>query len=201
MGKNQPLKTLPFPLILASTSKYRSSLLSQLGWPFDSISPGVDEDQFKQDMVTPRQLAQILAKMKAQAVYSKRPDACVIGSDQVCVLGNEILGKPHTKENAIDQLLKMQGKSHELISAVCLISPVSEIQFINKTTLYMRELTKSEISKYIEADMPLDCAGSYKLESQGIKLFEKIEMDDHTSIIGLPLIQLTQQLLNMGYPL
>lgn len=201
MGKNQPLKTLPFPLILASTSKYRSSLLAQLGWPFESISPGVDEEQYKHNLDSPTQLAQVLAKMKAHAVFLQRPEACVIGSDQVCIFGNEILGKPHTKENAIDQLLKMQGKSHELITAVCLICPNSEIQFINKTTLHMRKLTKSEISKYIEADLPLDCAGSYKLESQGIKLFEKIEMDDHTAIIGLPLIQLTQQLLKMGYPL
>lgn len=201
MGKDQPLKTNPYQLILASTSKYRRALLAQLGWSFEAISPGVDEDQVKQDESNPSELAQILAKMKAEAVFLKRPESCVIGSDQVCVLGNEILGKPVTKEKAFDQLMKMQGRSHELITAVCLIYPEKQIQFINKTILHMRELTTVEINNYIEADLPLDCAGSYKLESQGIKLFEKIEMDDHTSIIGLPLIQLSKHLLELGYPL
>lgn len=201
MGKDQPLKTNPYPLILASTSKYRSALLAQLGWSFEAISPGVDEDQVKQDQSNPSELAQILAKMKAEAVFVKRPESCVIGSDQVCVLGNEILGKPLTKQRAIDQLVKMQGRSHELITAVCLISPEKQIQFINKTILHMRQLTTEEIINYIESDLPLDCAGSYKLESQGIKLFEKIEMDDHTSIIGLPLIELSNHLLNLGYQL
>jgi septum formation protein len=201
LGKDQPLKTNPYPLILASTSKYRSALLAQLGWSFEAISPDVDEDQVKQDESNPSELAQILAKMKAEAVFLKRPESCVIGSDQVCVLGNEILGKPLTKQRAIDQLVKMQGRSHELITAVCLISPEKQIQFINKTILHMRHLTTEEIINYIESDLPLDCAGSYKLESQGIKLFEKIEMDDHTSIIGLPLIQLSKHLLELGYPL
>ncbi len=201
LGKDQPLKTNPYPLILASTSKYRRALLAQLGWSFEAISPCVDEDQVKQDESNPSELALILAKMKAEAVFLKRPESCVIGSDQVCVLGNEILGKPVTKEKAFDQLMKMQGRSHELITAVCLIYPEKQIQFINKTILHMRHLTTVEINNYIEADLPLDCAGSYKLESQGIKLFEKIEMDDHTSIIGLPLIQLSKHLLELGYPL
>jgi septum formation protein len=200
MGKDQSLN-LPYPLILASTSKYRGALLSQLGWPFEAINPGVDEDQLKSKDFSPTQLAMELAKLKAIAVFNVRPEACVIGSDQVCMLNGELLGKPGTKEKAIQQLLKMQGSHHELITAVSILSPKGEISFHNRTLLFMRPLSVQEISRYVEQDLPLDCAGSYKLESIGIKLFEKIEMDDHTSIIGLPLIQLNNHLLKIGYPL
>ena len=192
---------LPYPLILASTSKYRGALLAQLGWPFEAFNPGVDEDQLKSKDLSPTQLALELAKLKALAVFNSHPKACVIGSDQVCMLNGELLGKPGTKEKAIEQLLKMQGSHHELITAVTILYPGGEINFHNRTLLFMRPLTIQEISRYIDEDMPLDCAGSYKLETKGIKLFEKIEMDDHTSIIGLPLIQLNNHLLKIGYPL
>ena len=191
---------LPYRLILASTSKYRGALLAQLGYPFEAISPGVDEDQLKSKNYTPTQIATELAKLKALAVFKKRPEACVIGSDQVCILNGELLSKPGSKENAILQLQKMQGIHHELITAVTILYPQGEINFHNRTLLFMRPLTLSEITRYVEEDLPLDCAGSYKLESKGIKLFEKIEMDDHTSIIGLPLIQLNNHLLKIGYP-
>ena len=192
---------LPYPLILASTSKYRGALLAQLGWPFEAMSPGVDEDQLKSKDYSPTQLAMELAKLKALAVAKFRPEACVIGSDQVCMLNGELLGKPGTKEKAIEQLVKMQGSHHELITAVTIISPQGEISFHNRTLLFMRPLSVQTITRYVEEDLPLDCAGSYKLETKGIKLFEKIEMDDHTSIIGLPLIQLNNHLLKIGYPL
>jgi septum formation protein len=200
MGKNKSLNN-PFPLILASPSKYRGALLSQLGWEFEAISPGVDEDKIKTKQLSPGEIAQKLAALKAKAVFDKRPDACVIGSDQVCTLGGEILSKPGTVENAVEQLLQMQGRHHDLITAVTILAPGHEIHFFNRTVLFMRPLSKSAIQDYVNQDLPLDCAGSYKLESLGIKLFEKIEMDDHTSVIGLPLIQLNNHLLKIGYPL
>lgn len=200
MGKDQSLN-LPYPLVLASTSKYRGALLTQLGWPFVAMNPGVDEDQLKSKDLSPTQLAMELAKLKALAIFKLRPEACVIGSDQVCMFNGELLGKPGTKEKAIQQLLKMQGSHHELITAVSIIFPEGEISFHNRTLLFMRPLSIQEITRYVEDDLPLDCAGSYKLETKGIKLFEKIEMDDHTSIIGLPLIQLNNHLLKIGYPL
>lgn len=192
---------MPFPLILASTSKYRGALLSQLGLPFEALAPGVDEDQLKSEDLSPTQLAMELARLKAHAVFSKRPDACVIGSDQVCMHNGELLSKPGTRDKAVGQLMKMQGSHHELITAVTLYFPKGELHFHNRTVLYMRPLTPEQIIRYVEDDMPLDCAGSYKLETKGIKLFEKIEMDDHTSIIGLPLIQLNNHLMKIGYPL
>lgn len=200
MGKNQSLK-LPYPLVLASTSKYRGELLSQLGWPFEAVAPGVDEEKVKAQGNSPEELALILSRFKAEAVFARRPDSCVIGSDQVCTLGGTILGKPHTIEKATEQISFMQGKKHELLTAVTVIHPAGTESFINRTTLHMRPLSLREIHSYVEDDLPLDCAGSYKLESKGIKLFHKIEMSDHTAIIGLPLIELTNILIKLGYPL
>jgi septum formation protein len=200
MGKDQPLTT-PFPLILASTSKYRGALLSQLGWPFLAMNPGVDEEKVKDQLERPEDIALTLSKYKAEAVFARRPDACVIGSDQVCTMEGKIFGKPHTIENALEQISLMQGKKHELLTAVTVIYPGGMESFINRTVLQMRQLTLKEIHTYVKQDLPLDCAGSYKLESKGIKLFEKIEMNDHTAIIGLPLIELTSIMLKLGYPL
>jgi septum formation protein len=202
MGKDKSLKaTLPYPLILASSSKYRAALLAQLGFNFSSVAPDVDEDQFKNSQLSALDLARKLAHEKALNVFKRYPECLVIGSDQVCSLQGHILGKPHTRERAIEQLIRMQGKTHELISAVCLRLPGREITFENKTSLTMRPLNKQSIEAYIDLDQPFDCAGSYKLEAAGIKLFSKIQMDDHTSIIGLPLIELNNHLLELGYPL
>jgi septum formation protein len=198
MGKNQSL-IQPYPLILASTSKYRKALMDQLGIAFEAINPEVNEDHYKKLNYSPKDLALELSKLKAMAIAKQQPEACVIGSDQVCHTEGEILGKPMSTERACEQLARMQGKAHELLTAVTLVSPKEIISFVNKTKLYMRPLTKQQIENYVHYDLPLDCAGSYKLESRGITLFEKIEMDDHTAIIGLPLIQLTNSLLKLGF--
>ncbi len=200
LGKDKPLN-YPYPLILASTSKYRGALLSQLGLDFEAVNPEVDEASLKDQGLAPTALALKLAQMKAEAVFDQRPYACVIGSDQVCMLNGQLLSKPGSKEKAIEQLSRMQGQHHELITAVTIKTPDEEVSFHNRTLLFMRALTPSQIEAYVDYDLPLDCAGSYKLESKGIRLFEKIEMDDHTSIIGLPLIQLNNHLLHLGYPL
>lgn len=198
LGKDQSLKN-PFPLILASTSKYRGELLAQLGWEFQAVAPGVDENKIKQKGFSPSELALELSKLKAQAVSCRFPHACVIGSDQVCNLDGLILDKPGTVEAATEQLSRMQGKTHELLTAVTILHPDGMETIFNKTTLHMRPLTLGQIHQYVKEDQPLDCAGSYKLESRGIKLFHKIEMTDHTAIIGLPLIDLTSVLLKLGY--
>jgi septum formation protein len=198
MGKNKSLTT-PYPLILASTSKYRAALLAQLSWPFTSVGPGVDEELIKAHGLKPMELALELSRLKAKAVFDQFPNACVIGSDQVCCIDEKIFDKPQTVNNAINQLSLMQGKAHQLLTAVTIITPEKVTSFINTTILHMRDLNLEEIRAYVEADLPLDCAGSYKLESRGIKLFEKIDMSDHTSIIGLPLIELSNVLIDMGF--
>lgn len=185
-------------IILASTSKYRKNLLAQLGLPFNCMDPQVDEAPLKELGLHPEQLALELSKLKAKAIFDKEPKAIVIGSDQVCYLENEILSKPHHFDKAFEQIKKMSGKPHKLFTAVTIFSPEKMIQFSNTTTLHMRELSDEEIKTYLLADTPYDCAGSYKLESLGIRLFQKIEMTDHTSIIGLPLIELNQKLIELG---
>jgi septum formation protein len=200
MGKNQPL-TLPYPLILASTSKYRGELLAQLGWAFEAVAPGVDEAALKTQGLAPGAVAAALARLKAEAVFRRRPEACVIGSDQVCTFGGKLFSKPGTRDGAVAQLAELVGHSHELLTAVAVLAPGRTEFFLNRTVLHMRPLSQSAIEAYVDADLPLDCAGSYKLEARGIRLFERIEMDDHTAIIGLPLINLTTTLLNLGYSL
>lgn len=200
MGKNKSLN-LPYPLILASTSKYRAALLSQLGWEFECIGPGVNEEKVKDQGYNPQELAITLSRMKAKAVYLQNEGCCVIGSDQVCCIGDQIFDKPETVEQAVSQLSRMQGQTHQLLTAVTIINPDKETTFLNITTLHMRDLGMEEIQAYVAADLPLDCAGSYKLESRGIKLFERIEMTDHTAIIGLPLIELSNVLIDIGYPI
>lgn len=188
-------------IILASTSKYRKNLLAQLGLPFECMDPQVDESPLKELKLHPEELALKLSYLKAEAVFKKESQAIVIGSDQVCYLEDEILSKPHQFDKAFVQLKKMSAKSHKLFTAVTIMAPDKTIQFSNTTTLHMRNLSDEEITTYLLADTPYDCAGSYKLESLGIRLFQKIEMTDHTSIIGLPLIELNQKLIELGHHL
>lgn len=112
-----------------------------------------------------------------------------------------ILGKPKNREGALAQLLKLQGQTHELHTSVTVVGPQTEKTWTNTTRLRMRSLSQQALERYVDFDRPFDCAGSYKLESRGIALFEKIEMSDHTAIIGLPIIELTNHLLTLGFSL
>jgi septum formation protein len=189
-------------LILASTSQYRIKLLSQLGWEFQSLSPDFDEAPFKTQEFAPEVLARLLAEGKARSLKKSQPNAFIIGADQVCALEGKIFSKPGNHENALHQLQELQGRTHELLTAVCLITPAGKTKHIlNRTQLSMRKLHEDEIRRYLEADGPYDCGGSYKLEAAGIRLFENISMSDHTSIIGLPLIELCTLLLEEGFKL
>ncbi|WP_417391927.1 Maf family protein [Gimesia sp.] len=185
-------------LILASTSPYRAQQLNRMGLKFETCDPKVDEDLFKQAGFTPETLAEVLALEKAKAVAQQNPQAVVIGGDQLVSFGNRILGKPGTEELAIEQLQSMQGQSHLLITAIAVLGPDFLETHINQTTLKMRELSKSAIERYVRFDQPLNCAGAYKLESQGITLFEEIQSIDHSAITGIPLIALTSLLIKAG---
>lgn len=183
-------------LILASTSSYRKELLSKLHWEFDTAKPDVDEDIYKKDDISPDELSRKLSLLKAQAVFKGNEDEIVIGSDQVCSFGNLILSKPGNFEQAHKQIRMLSGNSHKLLTSVTLLSKEKAITWTNSTTLWMRKLSDEDITRYLKIDEPYDCAGSYKLEEMGIKLFERIEMSDHTSIIGLPLIEISNKLIN-----
>lgn len=186
-------------LILASGSKYRASLLNKFDINFEQQSPDVDEDYYKDKIQDPKQLAIELAYQKSKNVFKNSDNALCIGSDQVACIGTEILGKPGNKKNAIEQLKKLNGKRHFLITAVCLLSKEHKIEFCDVTELSMHKLEESQICRYVDLDNPLDCAGSYKLEEHGISLFEEIKTNDHTAITGLPLIELSKHLMNCGF--
>lgn len=187
-------------LILASASPYRKQLLERLNLPFEGIASEVDEDSYKEKISDAVELTKALAKAKAQSLFEKNSDAFVIGGDQVSLFKGEVLGKPHTKDNAFSQLKKLQGDSHELVTATSLLGPNGvDKTWVETIRMTMRSLTDDEIERYIEQEKPLDCAGSYKIEGLGISLFNSIEGDDQTAIIGMPLMSLSNELRAVGF--
>lgn len=188
-------------LILASTSRYRRALLDRLGLPFECAAPGVDEDAFKGRRLAPEELARTLAREKALAVARAHPAAVVIGSDQVCALGDEVLDKPGTRAVAVERLGRLAGRTHRLVTAVCVARGAELVEFADVTRLTMRPLGEAQIARYVDADEPFDCAGGYKLETRGIALFARIESADQTAVVGLPLMALVDALSSFGFEL
>ncbi len=186
-------------LILASTSPYRRQLLERLGLPFRCASPDLDESTFKNLGLSPRDLAERLAQEKARAVSNRQPAAFVLGGDQLATIDGQILGKPGSFEAAVQQLTHLSGHDHALITAIALVHGEKVWTHTDETILTMRPLTEPEIRRYVKADLPLDCAGAYKLEARGITLFERIASADHSAITGLPLIALTDLLRAQGF--
>jgi septum formation protein len=190
----------PLPaLVLASTSVYRRALLERLGVPFRWRAPLCDEESFKGEERDRRSLAERLAEAKAASLVAVDPGATIIGSDQVVSFQGRLFGKPSTVARAVEQLCAMAGQTHDLITALVVMQGGRTFRHTDVTTLRMRPLSRPAIERYVAADQPFDCAGSYKLESRGISLFEKIESDDHTAITGLPLMGLVTILLELGY--
>lgn len=185
-------------LVLASTSPYRRELLARLGLPFRTRAPVCDEDELKGAGLAPADLAAALARAKAESLQGVEPDAVLLGSDQVAALGDRILGKPGTVEQATAQLEALAGRTHLLVTAVALLHGGRLQSHVDVTRLSMRPLSRAQILRYVAADGPLDCAGSYRIEARGITLFERIESADHTAIVGLPLIACTSMLASLG---
>jgi septum formation protein len=187
-------------LVLASTSPYRRELVARLGLPFESVAPACDEEALKDRSLPAVQLAQLLARAKAHSIAKHRADAFVLGSDQLVELDGELLGKPGTRERALAQLTRMSGRAHRLVTAFALIGPDGSCdEHVDVHTLHMRALEPEALARYLAADLPLDCAGSYKIESRGIALFDRIEGADFTAITGLPLIALVTALRKHGF--
>jgi 7-methyl-GTP pyrophosphatase len=188
------------PLVLASTSAYRRALLGRLGIEFACVSPATDETPLERE--TPVDLAGRLARLKAESVAASRPDAVVVGSDQVALLGEQVLGKPGTAERCIEQLRQSSGREVLFLTAVHVIGPRgSRVEsHMDRTTVRFRALDDAEIERYVSAERPLDCAGGFKAESLGISLFERIGSDDPTGLTGLPLIWLCGALRRAGIP-
>ncbi len=187
------------PLILASTSRYRRELLERLRLPFHIARPDVDETPLPGE--APAALAQRLARSKAMAIAAQQPDAWIIGADQVAALDAQPLGKPGNRENAIAQLSAMSGREVQFRTAVCLLRGPILLKATDTTKARFRELCADEIERYIDAEQPLDCAGSFKSEGLGIALFERIQSRDPTALVGLPLIALAAMLREAGFQL
>jgi len=186
------------PLILASTSPYRRQLLERLGWPFQAQAPRFNEETAKREAPTePSAHALALARGKAKSLVT--PGQIVIGGDQLVAFEGQILGKPHTSEKALAQLMQMRGKTHQLLTAVSVWGPRGqEKTWIHRTQMSMRALSENQLREYVRRDQPLDAAGSYKFETQGLLLFEKIDCDDFSAIQGLPLLELSRVLIEFG---
>jgi septum formation protein len=188
-------------LVLASTSRYRRELLERLRLPFDVARPEVDETALPGE--APQALAVRLAKAKARAVAGTLDgDGWALGSDQVADLAGRALGKPGGREAAIAQLRAMSGGAVRFHTALCLAHPDGRaLAAIDLTEVRFRALADAEIERYVDAEQPFDCAGSFKSEGLGITLFEAIDNRDPTALIGLPLIATCALLRQAGFTL
>ena len=187
-------------LVLASTSPYRKALLERLGIAFEIAAPHVDERPLRGE--SPRDTALRLSGLKAQAVRSAHRDALIIGSDQVATSQGRLLDKPGEHASALRQLRALSGKSAEFQTAVTLLDAASSQSQMRVVPcrVQFRTLDEARIESYLRREQPYDCAGSAKIEGLGIALVARIETEDPTSLIGLPLIALTEMLERAGLP-
>jgi len=185
-------------LILASTSRYRRELLQRLRLPFEVVSPGVDESPLAGE--APAALAQRLSHAKALAVARQHAAAVVIGSDQVCELEGQAMGKPGTHERATEQLRRLSGRRAVFHTSVCVMRHDTGFEQLASAPVVVRFrlLAAQEIEHYLRQEQPYDCAGSAKCETLGIALLESIESDDPTALVGLPLIRTSRMLREAG---
>ena len=190
----------PRRIILASTSSYRRALLERLGIPFECADPRTDETTLPGESGAATALR--LAQAKARAVAASYPDALIIGSDQVASCEGTRLDKPENHANAVRQLCAMSGKTARFDTAVALLdsSSGSTGTKVVACDVTFRQLSATQIERYLRLEQPYDCAGSAKVEGLGITLIERIETEDPTSLIGLPLISLTQLFADAGAP-
>jgi septum formation protein len=185
-------------LVLASTSRYRRELLARLGVPFDVDRPDVDETPLAGE--SPAATAARLAEAKARVVAARHPGAWVIGSDQVADLDGVALGKAGGREPALAQLQACSGRRVVFRTALCLLRHGEPARAaLDRTEVVFRTLARDEILRYLDAEQPYDCAGSFKCEGLGIALFDAIHSQDPTALVGLPLIALSHALREAGY--
>jgi len=176
-------------------------LLERLGIPFKCLAPEIDETPGERE--SPFDLVCRLADEKSRAVSYNYPESIVIGSDQVAVFEDRIIGKPGCHHLALEQLSSFSGQAVEFLTALtvrCLASDFIE-QYVDTTRVCFRKIEAEEIERYLKTEKPYDCAGAFKAESLGITLFEKITSDDPTALIGLPLIHTAAMLRRAGLQL
>jgi septum formation protein len=189
---------LPAPIILASGSPFRKSLLERLQLPFDTHSPDIDESLETGESAS--HYVCRLAQQKAQVVADKFPTAIVIGSDQCALLDDKILGKPGNPANALNQLKAAQGKTVVFHTGLCVMNSDTGFEQTDEVlySVDFRRLSDEQLQHYLDVEQPYDCAGSFKSEGYGISLFEQMQGSDPSALIGLPLIRLTAMLEQAG---
>ena len=188
-------------LLLASSSPFRRQLLDKLGLDFIHQSPDIDESRLAGE--SPVALVMRLAREKAGALAGSHPDTLIIGSDQVAVIGDRVLGKPGNREKAIEQLSAASGQRVTFLTGLCLLNTATGRTQVACDPFHVqfRTLRPAQIERYVDAEQPLNCAGSFKSEGLGIVLFKAMEGRDPNTLVGLPLILLTEFLAAEGISL
>ncbi len=194
-------------LVLASTSRYRAELLARLDLPFATAAPTFEENLAERAAAgeNPEAITLALARGKAESVRPAHPAAWILAADQIGVLAEPsgrllVLGKAGSAEAAVEQLMRLAGRTHELVTGVLVAPPGAgePLEAVDRQRLTMRAFSRSDAQRYVDRYQPLDCAGSYRIEDAGIALFEKLEGSDYTGIIGLPLIAVAGLLRKAG---
>ncbi|TDO96882.1 Maf family protein [Marinomonas balearica] len=197
-------------IILGSSSPYRKALLERLGIPFTTQSPDIDETPQSHESISDYVLR--MSQEKAKTIFNncKIPNALIITSDQSATLSStksnkeathdQIIGKPHTIENAQKQLESFSSNKvvfYTSVSITCTRTHETKSK-VTQYSVHFKKLSSEEISRYISIEKPLDCAGSFKCEGLGVRLFDKMEGEDPTSLEGLPLIAICDLLCHFG---
>ena len=185
-------------LILASESRHKKKILDRLHITFSTTAPMIDETPESGESALA--LSRRLAQRKAETIADRYPEATVISTDQAAEVDGIILGKPNTEQHACAMLQKLSGARVSFFTSVGMIQPnASCLIHTEEVIVTLRQLEDHEIVRYVQADMPLDCAGSFKVESLGIGLFKSVKSEDPTALEGLPLIRLCQWLRDQGF--
>jgi len=189
---------LNHPLILASSSPYRQTLLAKLGLRFEAASPSIDETALAKE--TPEALCKRLAEEKARALAQRFPAHLIIGSDQVAMLEGTQLTKPGNQAKTIAQLQAASGKAVEFYTSVCVLNSETgdALTDMDRTVAHFRKLTDAQIEGYVAREPAYDCAGGFKSEGLGVALLDKLETSDPNALVGLPLIRLVRLLEKFG---
>lgn len=186
-------------IVLASASEYRRGLLDRFLDDYQVVSPDIDESN--PDDLSPKKLARYLARKKAETVLRTARNSLIIGADQLAVLDGKVLGKPGDHQKAVEQLVAASGQTVTFRTAVCILDPVGKTRYehVDKTTVHFRKFDRRLAEVYLRHDEPYNCAGSFKIEGAGFVLFESVKTDDPTALIGLPMIWVSDVLLELGY--